>query len=188
MRITATEFQVQVFPEHKPGPFATIEMHTTAIDYATIYLDSEAEADQLIKAGCAAKDMLHAAKHATAMAAPPAQWLEEQPPAGDAPAPLASLRDRDHYTAPDVASAPPVCPIHGWQGCLCSGAPDYKVDPNLIAPEDRDVSSIAEIPVIAGAMAAKALAEAETDRIGGLHRDGHITELEAAEMIARITP
>src|SRR6266851_9821639 len=118
MRITAnqhfTEFKVQVFPEHKPGPFATIEMHTTAIDYATIYLDSEAEADQLIKAGCAAKDMLHAAKHATAMAAPPAQWLEEQPPAGDAPAPLASLRDRDHYTAPDVANDDAEPPLSCW--------------------------------------------------------------------------
>src|SRR6266851_2437896 len=140
MRITAnqhfTEFKVQVFPEHKPGPFATIEMHTTAIDYATIYLDSEAEADQLIRAACAAKDMLHAAKHATAMAAPPDQWLEEQPPAGDAPAPLAGLRDRDHYAAPDDIYHPA-----------------------------GDVSNIAEIPTIADAMAAKALAEADAEAL-----------------------
>jgi len=52
----------------------------------------------------------------------------------------------------------------------------------------KNVSSIAGISVITSAMAAKALAEVETDRIGGLCRDGHITEREAAEMIARITP
>src|ERR1039457_528113 len=36
---------------------------------------------------------------------------------------------------PELGSA---CPVRGWRNCLCSGPPDYRLDPNLVAPEDRD--------------------------------------------------
>jgi hypothetical protein len=38
---------------------------------------------------------------------------------------------------PRAARAPATCPAHGWRDCMCSGPPDYRVSPHLVAPEDR---------------------------------------------------
>ncbi len=132
-------FAAELFePGRHHGGFATVKVNCGDGNQASIFLD-EAKADELIKAACAAKDMLHAAKHAAVMA--PAfsglpvldgeggeDALDPAPEAGVAegapivvtrdeltaewdrlhgiPNPvneehhLASLRDRDHYTAP----------------------------------------------------------------------------------------
>jgi hypothetical protein len=60
-------------------PFSTVEIHSGDAEIS-VFLDSAADCDALIKAACAAKDILHGVKHAEAMADP-----------------LAPLRDREHY-------------------------------------------------------------------------------------------
>lgn len=86
--------------------FVIIEMEgQRAIDSASLYLHTAAEADELIKAAIAAKSMLLGESSAPDLAA-----AAESPANPYGPAPLASLREREHYEAAGVAEgAEPEC-------------------------------------------------------------------------------
>jgi hypothetical protein len=189
-----SNFSVEFF-EEKDGAaaFAALQVKC-GNSKASIFLD-EAKANELIRVGCAAKDMLHAAKHAARMAPAPGNLVTGPAECGEGTPGLRGESYHSPYTAGSAAEvAEGVTGAQAANGELaaqeneavcgdrypaalpgpryvCTEPPGHDSFDHIATdstgtevaswPQNAvpDVASITEIPVIADAMAAQALAE-----------------------------
>jgi hypothetical protein len=135
MNIHQPSFTHVVYDRDNASQFATIEIRSDGdsdSSYVAVFLNTETEADALIKAACLAKDALHAAKHAAAMA---------------------PLPDRGRYDAPSAEAVA--------EGAECSDqhGDERTRTPHTHVPLPADLAGTGLVPAPSGEALTAALSE-----------------------------